>query len=434
MNQNFVLQIQNYQIIQLAQFEFIPGLNVIVGESNNGKSSVLRAIETAIFNVSRPNHVRLGSDIALVGINYKDSQVIWRRDNKSQSPVSYKIDGKVYQKLGRNQVDVVSKALGIQEVELDGVKLRLNFQRQMSYPFLLDKSPAQLFKFIVQSAEEDNLMVVLDDMKQDLNSSLATIKSSEAARDSIKEAIIRETTKYDHKKVILPVCESVFDLDRKVNRYSTVSRIANLYEEKQTYVVRLSVEKTDVDGRVCVIDGCVDKADGMLRDAEAKRSELSCIAAVLKDYLEQETLRGRNAQEKSQIDLYLSKLDPSLDRAEIMLSQANTKILLANRLQEIANRLNLFYPILQDSEKAKTAIQSTLNRINAMGFLGLDDSFIKYYSIHGYSRQLLKTVDLIQDNKNRIKELKNELQNVDIQLSEFDICPFCESKLEVSYV
>ena len=65
----FLLQIKNYQIVRDATLEFIPGLNVIVGETNNGKSAILRAAETAIFNISRESHVTVGQTKSLGSIS-----------------------------------------------------------------------------------------------------------------------------------------------------------------------------------------------------------------------------------------------------------------------------------------------------------------------------------------------------------------------------
>ena len=45
---NMQVQIKDYQIIKKAALEFIPGLNVIIGPSNNGKSSILKAIKAAV--------------------------------------------------------------------------------------------------------------------------------------------------------------------------------------------------------------------------------------------------------------------------------------------------------------------------------------------------------------------------------------------------
>ena len=169
-----------------------PGLNVIVGESNNGKSSILRAIETAIFNIPREGHITLGETTSAVGINYNNKEVIWKRDAKAASPVTYRLDKEVLSKLGRGQPEIIANALDIKEIELDDSKLRLNFQKQMSFPFLLDKTPSQLFKFIVQSAEEDNLMDVIGSMKKDLNKSYSDIKAYDSSRESLKQAAQRD--------------------------------------------------------------------------------------------------------------------------------------------------------------------------------------------------------------------------------------------------
>ena len=44
------VKIKDYQVIKDIDLDFDKGLTAIVGTSNNGKSSILRAIEGAIFN------------------------------------------------------------------------------------------------------------------------------------------------------------------------------------------------------------------------------------------------------------------------------------------------------------------------------------------------------------------------------------------------
>ena len=45
---NFKTSIKDFQIIKKATLEFTPGLNVIIGPSNNGKTSILKAIKAAL--------------------------------------------------------------------------------------------------------------------------------------------------------------------------------------------------------------------------------------------------------------------------------------------------------------------------------------------------------------------------------------------------
>ena len=49
---NFSLKIEDFQSIGNAELEFIPGINLIVGQSNSGKTAVLRAIDSVLTNPS----------------------------------------------------------------------------------------------------------------------------------------------------------------------------------------------------------------------------------------------------------------------------------------------------------------------------------------------------------------------------------------------
>lgn len=52
------VSISNYQIIKQAVLDFKPGFNVIIGPSNNGKSSILKAIKSAVYTESGTTPIR----------------------------------------------------------------------------------------------------------------------------------------------------------------------------------------------------------------------------------------------------------------------------------------------------------------------------------------------------------------------------------------
>ena len=45
---NLKVTIENFQSISKGELEFTQGINIIVGQSNSGKSAILRAIKGAI--------------------------------------------------------------------------------------------------------------------------------------------------------------------------------------------------------------------------------------------------------------------------------------------------------------------------------------------------------------------------------------------------
>ena len=67
---------------------------------------------------------------------------------KTRAKVIYKVDNEVYQKVGRGQLPVIGDEFGLKEISILAGKERLNFWKQMKFPFLLDKTGTQLFEFL----------------------------------------------------------------------------------------------------------------------------------------------------------------------------------------------------------------------------------------------------------------------------------------------
>lgn len=123
------------------------GLNVIVGQSNNGKSATLRGIESAVYNVSGTDSIRHGASSYLIGLEYKGNTVVFQKG----ASTTYMVNGERYGKAGREIPPEVSEALDMKELEINGRNERLNFWKQMDKPFLLDRTPTELFRFIVDT-------------------------------------------------------------------------------------------------------------------------------------------------------------------------------------------------------------------------------------------------------------------------------------------
>ena len=49
---NLKVTIENFQSISKGELEFTQGINIIVGQSNSGKSAILRALKGAVLNTS----------------------------------------------------------------------------------------------------------------------------------------------------------------------------------------------------------------------------------------------------------------------------------------------------------------------------------------------------------------------------------------------
>ena len=180
------VQIKDFQIVKNASLEFVPGLNVIVGPSNNGKSSILKAIKALLYTVPGTAPIRSGTRAYTVGIDYNGHTVILQKSVKDSV---YIIDGEKYTKFGTSTPEAVYNALNIKELVLNGNKEQLNFWDQMTYPFLLDRSGVELFRFIVDSGDEDQVSQALKNIVADRQAISKNITILQGSIETIDDEI-----------------------------------------------------------------------------------------------------------------------------------------------------------------------------------------------------------------------------------------------------
>ena len=137
----FELDLQNFQSISEARLEFEQGINLIVGQSNSGKSATLRAVKTAVLNPSGAHRfVKQGTDNASVGINYRGNDITWARNKKESK---YTVNKEDYIKVGNSNL---FKLLDNSGFVVDDKNNLMNIESELELPFPFDRSSAELFK------------------------------------------------------------------------------------------------------------------------------------------------------------------------------------------------------------------------------------------------------------------------------------------------
>ncbi len=223
-NKNMQVQISNYQILKKASLEFIPGLNVIVGPSNNGKSSILKAIKALAFTIPGTTPIRSGQSSYTVGIQYNGHIVILQKGLKESV---YMVDKEKYSKFGQTTPEIVSNSLNIRELLLNGNKEQLNFWDQMNYPFLLDKSSVETFRFIIDSGENDKLSEALKTMVSDRQGINKTIDMLQGSINSVDLEIEEYNKELDKAKPIIEASLNIIELQPKVSKLNLLKDLKN---------------------------------------------------------------------------------------------------------------------------------------------------------------------------------------------------------------
>ncbi|MBQ2639220.1 MAG: hypothetical protein IJF92_00435 [Bacilli bacterium] len=143
---------------------------------------------------------------------------------------------KSIQNSGLNTPEEVKKALNIKEVILNGNKIQLNFWDQMDKPFLLDKSAGELFKFIVDSGENDQLSSVLKSMvsdRQQINREADIVQGSIISTENM---IKEQQSVLDKTKTMLENADRVIDMKEKYDEYKSVKHLVDTYTEAENEI------------------------------------------------------------------------------------------------------------------------------------------------------------------------------------------------------
>ncbi len=134
--------LENFQSHGRTELVLAPGFNVLVGESNQGKSSVLRALVWLFYNEPCGTaFIRSGQDWCRVSLEYSDGKALSRmRTRKQNSYLVIYPDGKsrTFETSDAEVPREVRNLHGINPVLLaDDFPAAINISRQFDQPFLL---------------------------------------------------------------------------------------------------------------------------------------------------------------------------------------------------------------------------------------------------------------------------------------------------------
>jgi exonuclease SbcC len=141
------LTLRNFQNHRNSRVDFVDGLTVISGSSDNGKSSILRAISWVVFN--RPTgseFITRGENVCEVTLKCTDAPPVTRVKSRDGKKNYYMVGDQKLKAMGQTVPEEVTKVLGINEV---------NIQPQFSDYFLLQESPGEVAKFFNQLTNLD---------------------------------------------------------------------------------------------------------------------------------------------------------------------------------------------------------------------------------------------------------------------------------------
>lgn len=374
------IDLKNVGIIKEAHLSFKPGLNLIIGPSSSGKSTLLRAIRSMMDNTFADSNVAFGQKKMAIRIKDGENTATYVRDLENASKKSaYQVNGQVYTKVGRNSLDAISQLFKIAPVEIDGEKVNFNFSAQFSGPFLLLGSTSLLYSILTYRSTFDITKV------NDLYfSDYKKVKQDITIAQKTKETLEVEENKLKKKYEMLSPITDIFN------------RMQVLKQDKSSYdsLVELSVRYKQLKSQI--------------KSLINQREELNNILPKY-DYLN--VLNAKFTLISKYVSLRDDRSKYSIEDISFIPSSIEYLQLLFKK-RDVLSRYALLKKAVFDYSK----LSVELNNLPDLNSLELGN---KYMNI---SREL-------NDKKNELDTCTKDYTNITEQINAVGICPLCKQPL-----
>lgn len=280
------VHIQNFLSHKKTMLEFSPGLNIIVGESDTGKSAIVRALRWLILN--RPTGETFRSNWGgktLVRVSFDDVEIVRYKNEKENAYGIVTEDNVDLFKAIRTDVpDEVSKALRL------GVD---NVQTQFESHFLLSRSPGDIAHHFNSIAHLDNIDVGTSNIKKWIGVASAFIIAEEGSIEDEEEKLSNYSNIdiiEDKMRCLEEVESSLIFAERSEDFLNNVIGELDLLNVQISQHNSIISAESKVDKIIGYIEAINELEDDVLDLQNSIDSLVSCSKAIRKeqDVLESE--------------------------------------------------------------------------------------------------------------------------------------------------
>ncbi|SHE59964.1 exonuclease SbcC [Caldanaerobius fijiensis DSM 17918] len=399
--------LNNFQSHAYTEIDIAPTLTVIVGESDNGKSAVVRAIRWVLFNEPRgSDFIRVGASECSVSLIYEDGVTVTRVRNASGSKNRYIIsrpgqEEQVFEGFGISVPEEVVKVTGVKKIKIDDdVSVDLHTAPQLDPPFLLMENGSVKARAIGRLTGTDIFDFAHKKATQDLNRTRDDLKQAKGELD----ILIDNLKEYDDLQQLEDTIQKLKGLIEKVDLLK--ERLVFL-SEKREMLNRIDCEIHELDGIIEELKS-IDNIENMALKTEALcdryitlmnfKGSLSNLANGINSA--EYVLKGTESLQEC--IAYLSELD-------VMVSKYKTVKGLCDKYKKNDKDLNIIYRALEDmkyidiSENIYTEVANMKEKLDVL--TSMRDK------LYGLKREL-KYVEKVLDDSNELPEVEQLISGV----------------------
>ena len=200
------ITVKNFQGYKKAVVLFHEGVNVIVGESDHGKSAIFKALRWVIYNKpSGDDFISYWSDTGMSVKVRVDGKSVTRVKGKENA---YYIDKEKYLSFGVGVPEEVEKLFNMADV---------NIQNQLDTHFLLSESPGEVARYFNKIVDLDIIDRSMRNIQKQLKSEQQGLLNGKSEKASLEE----DLKTYDWLMTAEDQLRGMENLSRTISKTST---------------------------------------------------------------------------------------------------------------------------------------------------------------------------------------------------------------------
>lgn len=376
--------IKNFQSHEDTVIDLENGINVLLGESNQGKSAIIRALKWVLYNEPKGNDfIKRGTNECSVTIIMSDGYEVTRTRKKIKNSYIVKDPAGnelMFENFNNNIPTEVLEATGVMKIQIDADKeLALNLNEQLDPPFLLSETGSIKAKAVGCIVKTNILDATERDIQKDITSTNSELKDIEA---QIKDTDIQ--------------LEQYADID---NSEKALKRMGELIEKLKT--ISASVEKLQY------LRGKISNTETEISKNKEVLLQLTNLPHLELMYMD---LNGRYKTHKQVVNLKtkIETRDKEIDNnAQILSKLKNIK-----SLEDKVKRLDALY----ETEKK---VQEKVNSIkNIEGEILRQENIVTKLQVLPHLESKVRELDGTYQVEKRLAEKKISIEalNKDIEI------------------
>lgn len=211
------IHLKNFQSHVDTKIDFDSGVNVIVGNSDSGKTAIIRALNWAINNKpSGDAFIHYGTGGVEVEVlfnqstepnNYTPIQITRRKSKTKNEYVMQTLDGVIgeFRALGQGVPQEIEELLNIKDI---------NIQRQMDAPFLLSMTPGQAGQYLNEVVD----LTAIDNSLKNINQKVKVNRHGiESLQSDMRECSFK-IQEYDYLEPFKSSLDDIGDLIDEIDK------------------------------------------------------------------------------------------------------------------------------------------------------------------------------------------------------------------------